>query len=210
VVPFHRIDVGHGEAHDARVRVVWWARVAVAGAVGAFGCGGDDRESDSSAAATRGDLNSSTMPASSPSSVAKTADVSSTSRPYIATSSPTLDWTPPALSVESQSGRFEVGASSYSTSTMVADGTMPASGWPVAEGAAVQLVYPTPGWTFKAFAQREDGGRRMRLRITSIDEHRFDVAAPPPGSYEIRVLGKSSKAEQRGAGYVFRWVVLPG
>ena len=92
---------------------------------------------------------------------------------------------------------------------MVADGTTPPSGPPVAEGAAVQLAYPAPGWTFTAVARREHGGRGMKLGITAIDEHRFEIEAPPPGSYEILVDGKSPNGEQRGAGYVFTWVVLP-
>ena len=119
------------------------------------------------------------------------------------------DWTPPALVVESQSGRLAVGAFYYGTSTMAADGTTPPSGPPVAEGATVQFAYPERGWTFRAVARRKHAGRAMKLEVTAIDEHRFRIAAPPPGSYEILVDGKSPKGEQRGAGYVFMWVVLP-
>jgi hypothetical protein len=173
--------------------------------MGACGCGSDGDESESSAVVARRGLNSSTIPVSSPFSVATTADVPSTSQPSSGTSSMVPDdRPPPALSVDSQSGRFEVGAFQYSTATMTADGTMPTSGPPVAEGATAQLVYPEPGWNFKAVAHRERGDRGRRLNITVIDEHRFDVA-PPPGSYEIWVDGAGSTAS---AVFVFRWVVF--
>jgi hypothetical protein len=173
--------------------MVWWARVAVAGTMGGFGCGGDDGESQSSAVATGGALTSSTMPAPSTSS--------------IATTMPPLNAKPQALAIESRSGRIEVGAFYFGTSTMVADGTTPPSGPPLVEGATVQLVYPAPGWTFTAVAQNDEGGKRVRLEVRAIDEHRYAVAAPPPGSYEILVDGKSSGGEVLGAGFVFRWMV---
>jgi hypothetical protein len=162
--------------------------------MGAFGCGGDDGESQSSAVATGAALTSSTTPAPSTSS--------------IATTTPTLDVKPQALVIESQSGRIEVGASYFGTSTMVADGTMPPSGPPLVEGTTVQLVYPAPGWSFTAVAQNDEGGKRVRLEVTAIDEHRFAVAPPRPGSYEIVVDGKSRGGEVLGAGFVFRWRVL--
>jgi hypothetical protein len=146
---------------------------------------------------------------SSPSAVTRVTNTSSTSRPSRVTSLADDDWTPPALVVESQSGQLKVGAFYFATSTMAADGTMPPSGPPVAEGTAVPFAYPAPGWTFTAIARREHGGRGMKLGITAFDEHRFEIEAPPPGSYEILVDGKSPKGEERGAGYVFTWVVLP-
>jgi hypothetical protein len=191
-----------------RVRVGWWATIAVAGAVVAFGCG-DDGASEPTAAADRGTQNSSTTRVSSPSSVAEVTDTPSTSGSSSVTSLADDDWRPPALVVESRSGRIEVGAFYYGTSTMAADGTTPPSGPPVAKGSAVQVAYPAPGWTFTAVARKQHGGRGVKLRITTIDEHRFEINAPAPGSYEILVDGQSPIGERRGAGYVFTWVVLP-
>jgi hypothetical protein len=115
---------------------------------------------------------------------------------------------PETLLIESQSGRIEVGASAFETPMIVADGTMPPSGPPLVEGATVQLEYE-PGWTFTADARNDEGGQRVRLEVTAIDEHRFTVAAPPPGSYEIFVHGNSSGGDLVGAMFVFRWMVTP-
>jgi hypothetical protein len=94
----------------------------------------------------------------------------------------------------------------------VADGTtMPASGPAViVEGTTLQLVYPLPGWTFVAVADEPARGTRASLKITVIDEHRFDVAAPAPGTYDVWVEGSGNPPDQRTASFVFRWIVSQG
>jgi hypothetical protein len=170
------------------------------GATCAFGCGGENGGSQSSAVAAGGAPTSATIPAQSTLSIASTTST-------LDVKPPTIDVRPEALVIESPSGRIEVGAVYFGTLTMSADGTMPPSGPPVVEGATVQLVYPAPGWAFTADAQNDEGGETVRLEVTAIDEHRFAVAAPPPGSYEILVDGKSSGGELLGAGFMFRWIV---
>jgi hypothetical protein len=180
--------------------------------VGVLGCGGENAQTEPVTAVRRGAPVSSATSSSSPIPVETTAEPSSTAGRAVAATSPALDEPPPAVVVVSQSGRPAVDPYTYSTAMEHADGTaVPASGPAVVvEGTTLQLVYPPPGWTFVAVADEQPGGTRVSLKITVIDEHRFDVAAAAPGIYDVWVEGSGSPPDVRTAGFVFRWIVPQG
>jgi hypothetical protein len=106
-----------------------------------------------------------------------------------------------------------VGAHSYDTRKMAADGTtLPPTG-PVAvvESADLVVEYPLPEITLHVQAESTDGSTTP-LTAEQISDQRFRLVAPPAGTYDVwltvlyRATGNSYEA---GTGHVFRWIVPP-
>ena len=124
-----------------------------------------------------------------------------------------FDDEPPAVTLRSGADAIDVGPHSFSTRTMVADGTIPPRDGPavVIEGAEVTVDYPLDGWTLVAQAEVPGGGTSP-LTVEQVSPRSFRLVPPTAGTYDVWLTLRyriSDDNDEASAGYVFRWTVPP-
>jgi hypothetical protein len=113
---------------------------------------------------------------------------------------------PPDLTIHADDSVVALGAHSYNTAVMVADGTSVPPEGPdlVIDSNDVVIEHPA-GWTFTVGATSPGTNSYRTLSLVTVGDHSFRLVAPNVGgTYDVFLEGQNT-AEHLGAGYVFRW-----